>query len=219
LNPDLPVSDRIVAGVAFLLGNNPKRAVAELERARAEAPNVEEGHAMLAAAYVLSGQVEDARAAAEEAVKLAPNLSVEMYRALLSHFRNEGHVDTILAALEAAGVPRWPYGFAADPSSRLSTGELRGLALGRTWQGRIQNGDPALTQIQANGKFAFRTTSHIATGRAFVSDDMLCEEVAAVSLGRPLCGWIFRNDDATTENDFEYTYVNPVKVFRFSPVQ
>jgi tetratricopeptide (TPR) repeat protein len=218
LNPNLPVRDRIVAGLAFLLTDQPKRAIKELERARAEAPNVEEAHAMLTAAYAWAGQIEDAHVAAAEAVRLAPNLSVETYRVLLSHFRNKQDVARLLDAMRKGGFNEWPYGFTAEPSDKVPAEEIRRLAFGRTWKGRLATGEPALTQIQANGKFAFRTTNQIATGRAFVSADMFCEEIEAVSLGRPLCGFIYRRS-AQTEDALEYTYVNPAKVFHFSPNQ
>ena len=107
---------------------------------------------------------------------------------------------------------------APSPATKSTAEEIRRLAFGRTWQGRLENGEPALTQIQTNGKFAFRTTNQIATGRAFVSADMFCEEIEAVFLGRPLCGFIYRRS-AQAEDDLEYTYVNPGKVFHFSPNQ
>ena len=70
--PELPISDRIVAGLAFLLNDEPERAIEMLERARAEAPNVDDTHAMLTAAYARAGRMDAARRAAAEAVDSAP---------------------------------------------------------------------------------------------------------------------------------------------------
>ena len=97
---------------------------------------------------------------AAEARRLTPTTSVASYRIILSHFRNKQDIDLeLLAAMKAGGIPEWPYGFTADDSDKLSAEEIRGLAFGRTWQGRLENGSSALTQIQPNGTFAFRTTN------------------------------------------------------------
>ena len=159
LNPSLPTSDRIVAGMAFLLNDEPERAIEILERARTEAPNVDDTHAMLTAAYARAGQMDAARRAAAEAVRLGPNLCVEVYRVILGPFRDHRDLVKILDAMSAGGLPQWPYGFSADPRDRLAAAEIGRLAFGRTWQGRLEGGGPALAQIQPDGKMAFRTTT------------------------------------------------------------
>ena len=219
LNPNLPITDRLVAGLAFLLNDNPERAIKEFEQARFEAPNVDDIHAMLTAAYASAGQTDEARIAATEAVRSTPTLSVDVYRILLSHLRSKKDLDRILAAMREGGLPQWPYGFSADSADRLTAEEIRHLAFGKTWQGRLEDGDPALAQIQPNGTFAFRTTTHIATGRAFVSDGLFCEQVEATLLGRPVCGSVYRRKKPEAEDHLDYTYVNALKVFHFSPVE
>ena len=159
LNPSLPTSDRIVAGMAFLLNDEPERAIDILERARTEAPNVDDTHAMLTAAYARAGQMDAARRAAAEAVRLSPNLCVEIYRVILGPFSDQRDLVKILDAMSAGGLPQWPYGFSADPRDRLAAAEIGRLAFGRTWQGRLEGGGPALAQIQPDGKMAFRTTT------------------------------------------------------------
>jgi hypothetical protein len=64
-----------------------KRAVDVLEQARADAGNIDDVHAMLAAAYARAGRLTEARRAAGEAIRLNPSLCVEFYRVSLSHFR------------------------------------------------------------------------------------------------------------------------------------
>jgi adenylate cyclase len=218
LNPSLPTSDRIVAGVAFLLNDEPERAIEVLERARAEAPNVDDTHAMLTAAYARAGQMDAARRAAADALRIGPNLCVEVYRMMLGHFRDHQDLAKILDAMSAGGLPEWPYGFSADPRDRLAAEEIARLTFGRTWQGRIDSGGPALAQIQPDGKMAFRTTTQIVTGVAFVAGDMLCERIEALSLGRPVCGPVYRLSKPSGEDDLAYAYVNASKVFHFSPV-
>jgi TolB-like protein/class 3 adenylate cyclase len=219
LNPSLPTSDRIVAGMAFLLNDQPERAIEVLERARAEAPNVDDTHAMLTAAYTRAGRMDAARHAAADALRVGPNLCVEVYRVTLGPFREHQDLAKILDAMSAGGLPVWPYGFRADPSDRLAAEEIAHLAFGRTWQGRVDGGGAALAQIQPDGKMAFRTTTQIVTGVAFVDGDMLCERIEALSLGRPVCGPVYRLSEASAEDDLAYAYVNASKVFHFSPVE
>jgi TolB-like protein/class 3 adenylate cyclase len=219
LNPSLPTSDRVVAGMAFLLNDEPERAIDTLERARTEAPNVDDTHAMLTAAYARAGQMDAARRAAAEAVRLGPNLCVELYRVILGPFRDHRDLVKILDALSAGGLPQWPYGFSADPGNRLAAAEIRRLAFGRTWQGRLEGGGPALAQIQPDGKMAFRTTTQIVTGAAFVLGDTLCERIEALSLGRPVCGPVYRLSKPSGEDNLAYVYANASKVFHFLPVK
>jgi hypothetical protein len=101
----------------------------------------------------------------------------------------------------------------------LAAAEIRSLTFGRTWQGRIEGGGPALEQIQPDGELAFRTTTHFATGAAFVAGDMLCERIEALSLGRPVCGPVYRLSKPSGEDGLAYVYANASKVFYFSPVE
>jgi adenylate cyclase len=219
LNPKLSTSDSVVAGMAFLLNDEPERAIEILERARADAPNVDDIYAMLAAAYAQVGRVDAAHRAAAEAVRVSPNLCVEVYRITLSHFRNDRDLAKILSAMSAGGLPEWPYGFNADSLDRLNAAEIDRLAFGRTWQGRVEGGGPALAQIESDGQLAFRTRTHIATGVAFVAGDLLCERIDALSLGRPMCGPVYRLAKPSDEDELAFAYANASKVFYFSPVQ
>lgn len=219
VNPNLPTTDRIVAGLAFLLNDDPEQAIEVLEKARAVSPNVDDVHVILTAAYASAGRTDEANRAAVEAVRLSPNVCIELYRVVLSHFRSSQDLAKVLAALKAGGLPEWPHGFSADPGNRMAAAEVGRLAFGRTWQGRLEGGGPALSQIERDGKLAFRTTNYIATGRAFMAGDTLCEQVEALSLGRPVCGPVYRRRNPSGEDNLPYTYVNATKVFHFSTVE
>lgn len=219
LNTSLPVGDSILAGLTFLLNDQPERAVAMLESARAKAPGVDDIHVMLAAAYTLAGRSDAARSAATEAVRLSPNVCVELYRVTLAHFNNDNDLARILNALRASGLPEWPYRFTAGSRDRLTVDEIKKLAFGQTWQGRIEGGGPALMQMKPNGDLVFRTISRIATGKARISSDMLCERIEGSSLGRSACGPVYHRATSSGENELAYTYVNASKVFHFSPVE
>jgi TolB-like protein/class 3 adenylate cyclase/Flp pilus assembly protein TadD len=220
LNPSPPISDRIVAGTAFILNDEPERAIEILERARAEAPNVDDTHLYLSAAYARAGRIDAARRAAVETVRLAPNSNVEIFRVILSHFRRAEDLTKILDAMRAGGLPEWPFGFTipADTHEWLAAEEIGRLAFGRTWLGRLEGVGPALAEIDPDGELAFRTASYISTGVAFVSGNRLCERTEGLLLGRPVCGPVFRRADRSAEDDLAYTYANAGKVFHFSPV-
>ena len=219
LNPNLSTGDSIVAGLAFILNDKPERAIEILERASAEAPNVDDIHAMLTAAYARAGRQDDARRAAVEAVRLGPNLCVELYRVILAHFRSDQDLAKIVDAMREGGLQEWPYGFTADPHVRLTATEIGRLALGRTWRGRIEGGGPAFLQFQPDGKLAYRTATSFATGVAFVTRDMLCEQFEALSLGRSVCGPVYRLSKPSSSDDLEYAYANASKVLYFSPIE
>ncbi len=219
LNPNLSTGDSIVAGLAFILNDKPERAIEILERARAEAPNVDDIHAMLTAAYARADRQDDARRAAAEAERLGPNLCVELYRVILAHFRSDQDLAKIVDAMREGGLQEWPYGFTADPHVRLTATEIGRLALGRTWRGRIEGGGPAFLQFQPDGKLAYRTATSFATGVAFVTRDMLCEQFEALSLGRSVCGPVYRLSKPSSSDDLEYAYANASKVLYFSPIE
>lgn len=217
LNPRLPTSDRVVAGMAHLLHDQPARAAEILELARAEAPNVDDVHAMLAAAYAEVGRMDDARRAAAEAQRLGVNVCTELYRVILGPFREEVDVARILDAMAAAGMSEWPRGFDAKSLEHLKAPDIRQIVFGKVWQGRLESGGAAIAQFDADGRMAFRTAAIIATGRAFIEGDLLCEQIDATMLGRPVCGPIVRRPAESSEADgLDYTYVNASKVVHFA---
>jgi TolB-like protein/class 3 adenylate cyclase/Tfp pilus assembly protein PilF len=219
LNPSLATGDRLVAGLAFLLDNQPGRAIEILERARAEAPDVDTVHMLLTAAYARAGRTDEARRAAAEAVRLGPLNSVGLYGVVYEGLRNKKDLAQLLDDLRAGGMPEWGHGFHASGYERLGGAEIHRLAFGRTWQGRVEGGGPAIEQVQPDGKLAFRTTTYIATGAAFVDGDMLCERLESMTLGRPVCGPVYRRTERSAADDLPYVYVNGTKVFRFAPVE
>jgi TolB-like protein/class 3 adenylate cyclase len=219
LNPRLRPGDWIVPALAFILNDEPERAVDILEQARVEAPDIDDIHAVLSAAYALSGQAESARHAAAEAVRVSPNLNVAIYRAILAQFRNDRDLAKILDAMRSGGLPEWPYGYTPGSSARLTAAEIKALGFGRAWRGRTNAGVQAMMQITTDGGLAFRSPEQISIGRAFIVNDMLCEQAEGLSLGRPVCGPVYRVESSVGEGGLAYTYVNASKLFHFSPVE
>ncbi|BCH25978.1 adenylate/guanylate cyclase domain-containing protein [Mesorhizobium sp. L-8-3] len=217
-NPNLSMSERQVAGMAFLLHGDYVRAIETLERARAEALRGEVGiSGLLAAAYARAGRLSEARAVAAEARRTTPLISIELWRVQYAHFRNGQDLERVLDAMREAGIPQWPFDFRGDDRDRLKGEDISRLALGRTWRGQTEAGESALLQFGRDGKTAFRTPTQIVTGTAFVDRDMLCEQSENVLLGRPRCGPVYRRTHGAGEP--AYTYVNVFTVFHFSPVE
>jgi len=217
-NPNLSMSERQVAGMAFLLHGDYARAIETLERARVEALRGEVGiSGLLAAAYARAGRWNEARDVAAEARRTTPVISIALWRVQYAHFRNGQDLEHLLEAMHDAGIPEWPFDFRADDRDRLSGADISQLAFGRTWQGRTEAGESALLQFGRDGKTAFRTPTQIVTGTAFVDRDMLCQQSENVLLGRPRCGPVYRRTHGAAE--LAYTYVNAFTVFHFSPVE
>lgn len=216
-NPSLTVSERQVAGMAFLLHGDYARAIETLERARAETRRPDGIYVLLAAAYARAGRLNEARDAVAEARRRVPVMSVELCRVLYAPFRNDRDLELILDAIRAAGLPQWPFDFRGDDRDRLNGADISRLAFGRTWLGRTEAGEPALLQFSRDGSTAFRTPTQIATGTAFVDREMLCQQSENVLLGRPRCGPVYRRTHDPGEP--AYTYVNAFTVFHFSPVE
>ena len=219
LDPNPPIGTRVAASMAFMLDGQPQRAVEVLERARDEAPDVDDVYVMLATAYALAGQTDAAHAAAETSKRVGPILCVELERVKLAHLRKKQDLEKILNAMTKAGVQKWPLDFRPDGLEQLSAKEVERVAIGQTWQGQSQGFGPALSNIDANGSLAFRTANNIATGKARVAGDMLCEQIESLTLGREICGPIYRRPDPIPEGKFPYTYVNGTQVFHFSVVK
>jgi TolB-like protein/class 3 adenylate cyclase/Flp pilus assembly protein TadD len=219
LDPNPPTGDRLTAALAFTLHDDHARAIELLERGRALAPTVDDIPFTLAVAYARAGRLEDARAATADALRLNPRRNIEYQRLMYAHFRDGRDLALVLDAFREAGLPQWPYGFRGDERDRLTGEEISRLALGRTWQGQTGEGDPAFLHIGSDGRTALRTPTQIATGTAFIEEDLLCERSESVALGRARCGPVYRHLRGPGEDGPGYTYVNVEKVLHFSPVK
>lgn len=212
LDPNLSATDRQVAGLVFLLHGDPASAIETLEKSRAQAPGADDNHSLLAAAYAAAGRMEEARAAAAEAIRLGA-ISVESYRMELSYLRNGEDLETILGALRKAGFPQWPGGFQGDERDRLSAGDISRLVFGHTLHGKLNNGSPAIMQIDKDGNFIFRSPALLYGGRAYVENDRLCVQSESAGMGRPGCGPIYRRPAG---EDLAFTYVHGSYLLYFS---
>jgi adenylate cyclase len=217
LDPNLSPADREVAGLVFFFNGENDRAIATLERARADAPGAVNILVALAAAYARAGRMSDARAAVAEGIKVPPNnSSLSAIRIAWAHFRNAKDLTFLVDALREAGLPEWPFSFSADEHDRLDGEAIAQLMLGHTLQGHIEPGFPTMMQIGQDGRTAYRSSRQFLTETVVVDRDQLCEKSENM-FGRPDCGPVYRHDSVAGEPS--YAYVNSSKVFYFAPVK
>ena len=217
LDPNLSPVDRVVAGLVFFFNGDNDRAIAILERARADAPGAVNILVALAAAYARAGRISDARAAVAEGIKVPPNYtSLAAIRINWAHFRNAKDLTFLVGALREAGLPEWPFSFSADEHDRLDGEAIAQLVLGQTLQGHIEPGLPTMMQIEQDGRTAYRSSRQFLTETVVVDRDQLCEKSENM-FGRPDCGPVYRHGSVADEPS--YAYVNSSKVFYFSPAK
>ncbi len=94
-------------GAAYSWVGQHEEAITALKKALDRAPNDILTHVRLASAYSLAGRMDEARAEAEEVLKINPKFSIENYAKTFS-FQNKADIDLITDALRKAGLPETP---------------------------------------------------------------------------------------------------------------
>ena len=174
---------------------------------------------VLAAAYARANRLPEARAAVAEGLQLLAGSesfnerSLAAWRIGYAHLRNAQDLALIIEALRQAGLPEWPFGFTSDEKDQVRGTDLKSLVLGRTLEGQLEpGGQPAILQIDQDGRAGFRSKTRMYTEMVYVDRDLLCEQSENM-FGRPDCGPVFRRTDATGKS---YSYVNSGKVLNFA---
>lgn len=103
LNPFHPPFWRATLGRALLLAGRHQEALEELQRARIDAPDYRPCHSSLLVAYVETGQIQAARKAGQDFLRLRPGFSLQDYDGVFG-FSRTSDTDRFLAAFEAAGL-------------------------------------------------------------------------------------------------------------------
>ncbi len=103
LNPFPPPFWRATLGRALLLCGRPDEALEALLRSRAEAPDYRPCHSSLVVGFVETGQMEAAREAAREILRLRPGFVLREYDGVFG-FSQQADTDRFLAAFKAAGL-------------------------------------------------------------------------------------------------------------------
>jgi adenylate cyclase len=103
LNPFGPTWYFLNFGHSYRLIGQYQEAITQYKRALRVAPNNIMAHLSLAATYSLSGRGEEARAEAEEVLRLNPKFSLESFARTLP-FKNQTQLDRFVEALRKAGL-------------------------------------------------------------------------------------------------------------------
>ena len=219
LNPKPPAATLLTAGFALFLDGQEERAIRALEQARDLAPALSEPHIFLAMVYAQVARIEEAKHEAEVLLEREPIYSLKFFRVMLAHLRREENLNRCLEGLRKAGFPEWPLGYDGQREDRIDQAEARALTFGRTWQGQHELATPFIAQISQDGTVAFRDPSSFRTGQFVWRDGMLCYQSEDFMLGRPNCGFLYRDNKKVGQTTYDYVYVNAVSLLHFSIVQ
>jgi adenylate cyclase len=103
LNPLCPAYYIFHLGHAYFLTEEYEEAIASFKRALNRNPNFRLVHTYLVASYGEVGREEEARAEAEEILRIDPNLSLEALRQRLP-YRDQAVLERLIAGLRSAGL-------------------------------------------------------------------------------------------------------------------
>ena len=103
LNPFHPPFWRATLGRALVLAGRHHEAIEELERSRSEAPDYRPGHSSRVVAYIETGQMQAARDAAREFLRLRPGFTIRDYDGVFG-FSQPSDTERFLNAFKAAGL-------------------------------------------------------------------------------------------------------------------
>jgi adenylate cyclase len=95
----------LMVGESYYLLKQYHEAQNWLRDATGRAPNHQYGHAFLAATYAQLGQLEDARAAAAEVLRVNPTYTIDGTQKRVSLFKHAEHLDHLIDGLRKAGLP------------------------------------------------------------------------------------------------------------------
>jgi adenylate cyclase len=214
LDPTPPASFQLLAGVVLYAVRDAEHAVPWLETARDALPNAEPAREYLAAAYAERKDEDGAREEAKSLLRIFPESNLTYYDYLYDYWLEDDR-DRHLAALGAAGIPEWPFGFAGRHGDRLEGAELAELIHDETWAGEHKNGTGFMQYFDTAGNTAYRSANTTMTGVARVEDDRLCQRFEGYFQDRMTCGYVYRNA-APGQESADYAHVTPDALRFFS---
>ena len=230
LDPNLSPINRSIAGLVYFFTGDNDRAVATLERARDDGPEIDDVLIALAAAYARSGRIAEARAALEQSTRLpSSDPSIAGMRIThQAHYRHEKDFAFLLEALRDAGMPEWPFGFREQGRDRLEADEIERLVFSHTPEGSqtlkgfIDPGKRTASMfIGADRRILFftgiygqpRSKDVAFQARLFIDieEDLLCLQ-SENGFGRRDCGPVFKSGD-----EYPFVFANSSVIFHFKP--
>lgn len=162
------------------------------------------------------GKADAAKRGVEAMMARWPQVSIAGIQLIFAHHARKEDLNARLDALRLAGLPQWPYGFEGDPALRLGDEEIDALIDGKTWIGERLGVGPFTAYLSADGQFVERAPNYQLSGKVWREGKRLCIRSEAMLLGRSLCGPVYRNASGTAEKQDEFTYLNPLRVNKFS---
>ena len=162
--------------------------------------------------YGQLGRMEEARALR---MRLPLFYNLNWYRARFAHY-NKQDVKHMIDGLRKAGVPEFAFGFEGNAQDRLDSKTLGELVLGKAWNGVDSSGAPFTQQISADGRIAFKNASTLMVGSFRIEQDMLCVNFPSNIMGRDDCGYVYRNQGGSRNQQNEYAWVAVGAIYYFS---
>jgi len=214
LDPSPAAGFELLGGIVFYMARDRERAIQLIEDAAPHLPRTEPAREYLAAAYASGGNQARSAEEAGKLLNLFPESNLTYYSYLYDYWTQED-LDYHLAALKAAGIPQWPFGFKGDEKDRLSETDLRNLVDNRTWNGKNRNGSQFIQYFDKTGKTAYRSANASITGVFEIEGNRLCEKFEGYFLDRLVCGEVYRNHDQD-EKDAAFVHVTPRSLQFFS---
>ncbi|TNM60236.1 adenylate/guanylate cyclase domain-containing protein [Aliirhizobium smilacinae] len=214
LDPSPAAGFQLLGGIVFYMARDNERAIPLIENAAPLLPRTEPAREYLAAAYASGGNKVRAAEEAANLLTLFPESNLTYYSYLYDYWTRQ-ELDYHLAALEAAGIPKWPFGYKGDERDRLTEMDLRNLIDSRTWSGRNRNGTQFVQYFDRSGKTAYRSANVSITGVFEIQGYRLCERFDGYFLDRLVCGEVYRNHE-NDENGATFVHVTPRSLQVFS---
>lgn len=216
LSPKPRPGVQLLVGIIFYFDRQYERAIALLERARADSPISDVVLEYLAASYAHVGRQDNAGTVRQALIESNPMMSLAYYRLWYQHIKRKEDLDRHLEGLRKAGIKPWPFDYQARLEDRLSGDAIAPLVFDKVWKGVLQDAKPFVQENAGTGTFAYKSSTSLLIGTLWVDRDRLCQRAQGYLLGRAACGHVYRNADKGQWAGHEYVYVTPVSIRYFT---
>jgi tetratricopeptide (TPR) repeat protein len=163
--------------------------------------------------YGQLGRTDEAKALRK---KMPVFLNLAWFRAHYAHYKRAQDVAHMIDGLRKAGVPENAYGFEGSTENRLDSDVLKKLTVGKSWSGVDNLGLQFTQQISADGRIAFKNDTTLLAGTAWIEQDKFCVKFRSNLLGRNDCGYVYRNQDGSRDQQNEFVWAATGAIYYFS---
>jgi tetratricopeptide (TPR) repeat protein len=218
-DPTIPRNTRILAWVYYLTGDYEKSITAAKRHNELSREFAADANWYMAASYVRLGRLEEARAAAKQALDFEPWSQLQARDDNLRRpYKDRILFERELADLAEAGLPELPFGYDSRSKDRLTAEEIKALTFGHTRRGRDVKSGAAFTDVIAKDGM-LNTSGDFGTDTApllYLGGNLICYRWTDWG---PSCSAVFRNPGGTPERQDEYILVDGCCEYRFSIVK